>query len=72
MNQTHTDDAALVRDHSERLARLEAMPEKIDKLEIKIDRLAETVASLRAERNIIVAIIGAITGLLGGYFGHKV
>jgi len=63
------EDEILVRDHSERLARLEAGVEKIDKLSIKIDALNENVIALRTERNFVVGIAGLIAGFVGGMIG---
>ena len=67
----HYEDEKLVRDHSERLARLESCPDKIDKLADKIDALTQNVIALRTERNMIVAVTGIIAGLIGGFLGRK-
>lgn len=56
---------SLCREHAERLARLETLPDKIDTMDAKLDGIRDFVISIRTERNIIVAVIGFVTGIGG-------
>jgi len=64
------DDTQLVIRHSEQLARLEFVPEKLDKMDEKLDVLTNNFTKLNAERNIIAGIIGLAAGYVSSFFNR--
>jgi regulator of replication initiation timing len=67
-------DENLVREHSERLAKLETtlnllLKETEDMKDI-LRNIKENIVKLNTERNVIAAIIGAVVGAIAGYFGR--